>query len=289
MLRREPPRGLFKRGCGTVRRIEQLYYRCDECHIGGSFFYAHSNDRRVGIQHKNAHGGGELVRRRGGHKVHYIENRTGGDMIKKPLQFIKRVNGFTLIELMVSMAIGLVILSAIAGTFTVQTRQNSAEEQLGQMQQNVRGALDLMIREIQMAKYDPEATAFPTGTYGVTYSASQLQIRSDIDGNGTLDSASSGSVENIIYVYDSANLRITRQLGTGGTAQILADNVTAFTFNYYDANGSAVTSSASSGNIRKVTLSITAKTARPDPSYPSNGGYRTYQISADVTPPNMAL
>jgi len=210
-------------------------------------------------------------------------------MSKFPKSCPKRPAGFTLVELMVSMAIGLIVLSSIAGTFTVQTRQNSAEEQLGQMQQNVRGALDLMIREIHMAKYDPAATAFPSGTYGVTYSASQLEIKSDMDGNGTLDSATSGSVENIIYVYDSANLRITRQLGTAGTAQILADNVTAFTFNYFDANGSAVTSSANSGNIRKVTLSITARTAKADPSYPSNGGKRTYQISADVTPPNMAL
>ena len=205
------------------------------------------------------------------------------------MRMVKKDGGFTLIELMISMAIGLVILTAIAGTFTLQTRQNNAEEQLGQLQQNVRAALDLMIREIQMAKYDPAASAFPSGTYGVTYSASQLQIKADMDANGTLDTASSGSVENIIYAYDNANLRITRQLGSSGTAQILADNVTAFTFGYYDANGSAVTSSANSGNIRKVTLSITARTAKPDPSYPSNGGYRTYQISASVTPPNMGL
>jgi type IV pilus assembly protein PilW len=201
----------------------------------------------------------------------------------------RNVSGFTLMELMVSMTIGLVVLAAVTKTFTVQSRQNSAEEQVAQMQQNVRGAFDLMIREVQMAEYDPAATAFPSGTYGVTYSASQLQIKSDINGDGTLDSTTSGSVENIIYVYDSANLRITRQLGSDGTAQILADNITAFTFNYYDANGSAVTSSATSGNIRKVTISITARTAKPDPSYTANGGYRTYQISADVTPPNLAL
>jgi type IV pilus assembly protein PilW len=210
-------------------------------------------------------------------------------MITDGIQMIKRNAGFTLVELMVSMAIGLVVLAAITTTFTVQTRQNSAEEQLGQLQQNVRAGIDLMLREIKMAKYDPAATAFPAGTYGVTYSATQLQVKSDIDGSGGLDTSTSGSVENIIYAWDSANLRITRQLGSSGTPEVLADNVTAFTFNYYDANGTAVTSSASSGNIRKVTLSITARTARPDPSYPTNGGYRTYQISADVTPPNMGL
>ena len=188
---------------------------------------------------------------------------------------------------MVSMAIGLVILAGIAGTFTLQTRQNSAEEQLGSLQQNVRAAVDLMIREIQMAKYDPAGTAFPSGTYGVTYSASQLEIKADIGGNGSLDT-SSGSVEDIIYTYDSATLRITRQLGTG-TPEVLADNVTAFTFNYYDANGNAISSLANSGNIRKVTISLTARTAKPDPNYPSNGGYRTYQISASITPPKMGL
>ena len=210
-------------------------------------------------------------------------------MITDRAQMTKRNAGFTLVELMVSMAIGLVVLAAITTTFTVQTRQNSAEEQLGQLQQNVRAALDLMIREIKMAKYDPAATAFPAGTYGVTYNATQLQVQSDTDGSGALDTSTSGSVENIIYAWDSANLRITRKLGSSGTPEVLADNVTAFTFNYYDANGTAVTSSASSGNIRKVTLSITGRTARPDPSYPTNGGYRTYQISADVTPPNMGL
>ena len=210
-------------------------------------------------------------------------------MITVSMRRFRHRGGFTLVELLVSTAISLVVLAAIAGTFTAQTRQNSAEEQLGQMQQNVRAALDLMMREVQMAKYDPAATAFPTGTFGVTYSSSQLQIKSDLDGNGTLDTISSGTVENIVYAYDSTNLRITRQLGSAGTAQVLADNITAFTVNYYDANGSAVTSSTNSGDIRKVTISITARTSKPDPSYTSNGGYRTYQVSADVSPPNMAL
>jgi type IV pilus assembly protein PilW len=197
-----------------------------------------------------------------------------------------RASGFTLMELLVSMSIGMVVLAALAKTFTVQSRQNTAEEQVAQMQGNARAALDLMVREIQMAKYNPAGTAF-SSAYGVTYSASQLEVKADMDGNGTI-STSSGSVEDIIYARDAANNYITRKLGSG-TAEIVADNITAFTFAYYDANGSAVTSSGNSGNIRKVTINITARTAKPDPSYTSNSGYRTYQISADITPPNMAL
>ncbi len=210
-------------------------------------------------------------------------------MMPLPSRVFKGNSGFTLIELLVSMTIGLVVLAAVAKTFTVQTRQNSAEEQVAQMQQNVRAALDLMVREIQMAKYDPAGTAFPTGTYGITYSSSQLEIKSDVsDGNGAISTAA-GSVEDIIYAFDSANLRITRQLGTTGTADILADNITSFNFSYYDANGTAVTSSANSGSIRKISITIIARTAKPDPGYNVNGGYRTYQVSADITPPNLAL
>jgi type IV pilus assembly protein PilW len=173
------------------------------------------------------------------------------------------------------------ILAGVATTFTMHTRQNTAEEQIAQMQQNVRGALDLMVREIKMAGYKPNG-----GTVtGVTYSTTQLEIQADMDGNGSINTAS-GSEEDITYAYDSANLRITRKLGSSGTAQLLADNVTAFTFSYLDANGSATTTSAS---IRKLSISITARTAKPDPSYTSNGGYRTYQLSAEITPPNLAL
>jgi len=162
-------------------------------------------------------------------------------MSKSSTKTLKRSSAFTLIELLVSMTISLAVLAAVAKTFTVQTRQNGAEEQMAQMQQNVRGALDLMVREIQMAKYDPAGTAFPAGTYGVTYSASQLEVKSDVaDGNGTISTAT-GSVEDIIYAFDSTNLYITRKLGSSGTADILADNVTSFTFAYYGSSGAAVT------------------------------------------------
>ncbi|HET7004881.1 MAG TPA: prepilin-type N-terminal cleavage/methylation domain-containing protein, partial [Candidatus Binatia bacterium] len=63
--------------------------------------------------------------------------------------------GFTLIELMVSIAIGLVVLASVATTFTSQTRAYSTQEQLNQMEQNLRGALDIMSREIKMAGYKP--------------------------------------------------------------------------------------------------------------------------------------
>ena len=191
----------------------------------------------------------------------------------------KNIGGFTLIEMMVSITIGMVVIAAVTGTFNAQTRQNKAEEEISQMHQNVRGALDLISREIMQAGYKASGGSVT----GVTYSTTQLLIQADLDTNGSIDTSNT-SLEYITYVYDSANMRITRQLGTGGTAEIVADNITACTFTYKDANDATTTTSSS---IRKVTVSTTGRTAKVDPSYP--GGYRTYQLSVDVTPPNLAL
>ena len=197
----------------------------------------------------------------------------------------KNTAGFTLAEMMVTIAIGMVVIASVTGTFRAQTRQNKAEEEISQMHQNVRGAIDMITRDLMQAGYKA-----PGGSVtGVTYSSSTpplLTIQADLDGNGTIDNSSSTTIEYIVYSFDSANNQITRKLGSSGTANLVADNITSFTFNYYDANGATTTNSSS---IRKLTISITGQTANPDPSYSSNSGYRTYTVSADIAPPNLAL
>jgi type IV pilus assembly protein PilW len=200
--------------------------------------------------------------------------------IGMPVSWHKKTAGFTLLELLVSMAIGLVVIAAVAGTFTAQTRQNSAEEQIAQMQQNVRGALDLMLREIQMAGYKPAGGTFN----GIqTSTSTTLRIKLDLDSTGV---ETDGTTDDITYTFDSSSGLITRTLNNGGSSATLADNITGFTFAYSDANGASTTTNTS---VRRITINITARTAKPDPSYTSNGGYRTYQLSADITPPNLPL
>jgi type IV pilus assembly protein PilW len=193
---------------------------------------------------------------------------------------LRETNGFTLIELLVSMSIGMVILAAVTTTFMSQTRIYNSQEQINEMQQNARGALDIISRELKMAGYKPSGGGFN----GITYSTTQLMVQADLDSNGAISTSSTAN-EQITYAYDSANQRITRAVGTGG-AQILAEHITAFTFSYFDSLAAATTVSA---NIRQVSITITAITAKPDPNFTSNGGYRTYSMSATITPGNLAL
>lgn len=192
----------------------------------------------------------------------------------------RNLEGFTLVELMVSMGIGMVILAAVTTTFMSQTRIYNAQEQINEMQQNARGALDILSRELKMAGYKPNGGGFN----GVTYSTTQLMVQADLNSDGAISTSSTAN-EQITYLFDSANEQITRAVGSG-SAQILAEHISAFTFNYLNSTGAATTVSA---NIRQVSITITAKTAKPDPNYTSDGGYRTYTTSATITPGNLAL
>lgn len=190
------------------------------------------------------------------------------------MQILKldRPPGFTLVELLVSMGIGLAVLAAVAGTFIAQSKYLNAQEQINEMQQNARAAMDIMVREIKMAGYPA------SGTFcGVPYSTSQLEIKADLDGSGSI---TSNSNEDIIYSYDSTEKQILRN------SVPLADNIESFTFGYLKADG---TSTTDPEQIWQVSVSITAKTAKPDPNYSTNNGYRTYQVTASITPPNLAI
>ena len=192
----------------------------------------------------------------------------------------RNLEGFTLVELMVSMGIGMVILAAVTTTFMSQTRIYNAQEQINEMQQNARGAIDIIAREVKMAGYNPNEVSF----LGITYSTTQLMIQADLDSTPGIDVSITPN-ERITYAYDAGNDRITRAVGSG-SAQILAEHISAFTFGYLDSTGTATTVSA---NIRQVSISITAITAKPDPNYTADGGYRTYIVSATITPGNLAL
>jgi type IV pilus assembly protein PilW len=190
--------------------------------------------------------------------------------------------GYTLMELMVAIAIGMIVMASVATTFTSQTRAYSAQEQINQMEQNARGALDIMSREIKMAGYKPNGGSV-TGI--VSYTSTSLTIQADLNADAAISTSGSDN-EQIAYAYDSANKKITRQVGTADSAT-LAENISGFTFTYYQSSGTTPATSAT--DIRRIKIAITAKTEKPDPGYQTNGGYRTMDLSATITPINLGL
>ena len=61
--------------------------------------------------------------------------------------------GFTIIELLIAIALGLVILAGLFRTFKVQHDSYVIQDQVSAMQQNLRAAMYMITRDLQMAGY----------------------------------------------------------------------------------------------------------------------------------------
>jgi type IV pilus assembly protein PilW len=68
-------------------------------------------------------------------------------------------NGFSLIELLIAMAITGIVMVAIVSTYMLQVRSKNTQEALTDMNQTVRAALEVMTHEIRMAGLNPTGDA----------------------------------------------------------------------------------------------------------------------------------
>ncbi len=206
-------------------------------------------------------------------KRHCLKNK-----LTEPFGVCFKTSGFSLVELLIAIAISGIILAAVSSVFIMQNKSYSVQEQVAEMQQNARAAMDIMTREIRMAGCDPKGTA---NAGLVTATSSSINFTQDLNGDGDTADAN----ENItcsLYTVDGI-----QKLGrnTGGSPQPVAENIQALTFAYFDGSG---TSTATLADIRQVQLTITARTAKPDPEYTANSGYRTRTLTTLITPRNLA-
>jgi prepilin-type N-terminal cleavage/methylation domain-containing protein len=183
--------------------------------------------------------------------------------------------GFTLIELMAVIFLSGVIMAAIYSLFVSQNVTFSAQEQMNEMTQNLRVSMDQMSREIRLAGYKNSTSTFN----GIaTAQPATIRILADLNQDGdTVDDD-----EDITYSYDADTMQIWRN----SPGLPIADHITNLSFTYTLADGTTTSNPASLANIRKVTISITAQTAKPDLR---TGLYRTFSLTSDVMARNLAL
>ena len=204
---------------------------------------------------------------------------------------VNRENGFSLIELLFAMAIFLIILAAATSAFISQRKSYKAQEQVAEMTQGARAAMDMLSNEIRQAGYNP---ANISNFVGIQYSASQLQLLADLKGDADPsppDGDTSDPNENIIYTYDSDNLRINRNdVNTEDVAHPFAENIQGHTVRYFEGDGvTEVSSTDDNSKIRQIEIKIVVRTSEPDPDYSTNNGYRSYTLTSRVTPTNLGL
>lgn len=139
----------------------------------------------------------------------------------------RSASGFSLIELMVAMAMACIVLAAIyslhAGLMKSYTTQNAAAD----AQEAMRAGVDLIAEDILMAGFDPTGA----GVFGIQ-AADPISIHftSDRNMNGAIDGS---DLEEIRYFWNGTQL-IQELYGNNTTDDVLVDNVTGLTFTYFD-------------------------------------------------------
>ena len=79
---------------------------------------------------------------------------------------LKGSKGLSLIELLVALVMSSILIAAVYRTFVSQQKTYMVQEQVVDMQQNVRSAIGRMMREIRMAGFGNVATILPGATFG---------------------------------------------------------------------------------------------------------------------------
>ena len=192
-------------------------------------------------------------------------------------------NGFTLVELLVAMAISLIVMASIGYLYYSQQKSYVAQEQIAAMQQNLRAAMYYMEREIRMAGCDPTQDANPPTPDIQTAGANTISFTLDITntaGTGNPDGLVDGPNENVTYALADNDGDGDNDLERN--SNLIAENIDALDFVYLDGSGNVT---ASISQIRSVQITIVAKTGRGDPGFTNNNAYFNQQ---DLVNPILA-
>jgi prepilin-type N-terminal cleavage/methylation domain-containing protein len=207
--------------------------------------------------------------------------------------------GVTLIELLVVLVICGIVIGGVYRVFISQTKAYTVQDQVAEIQQDVRGAMEIMVRDIRMA-------GFQNRNFGSAL----------ISDNPIVTPLSNNSIT-VNYEYNAVTSTITYALvGTdlirtvNGVSETLLNNVRTLEFRYgIDANGDKVidgidgaTGIIPDGSFRTaidvnglpagtkvfaVRIALTADPSSPDPDVTKVISPRT--LTSVVTPRNMYL
>jgi len=216
-------------------------------------------------------------------------------------------NGITLIELLVAFVICGIVVAGIYRVFIAQTRAYTVQEQVVEVQQNIRTAMEILLRDVRMAGYDSDS---PTSKISI---AEPIHVDSatgdhEVIVNYEYDDTHRYEVR---YFLDNGNLR--RQLtiwpdvgASTSTTDTILENVNTLNFTYgvdsnpldgamddrngdnkIDENDWVQAGSVATAKVVAVRVILTAKPDQTNPDVSKTVSPRT--LTSAVTLRNLCL
>ncbi len=200
--------------------------------------------------------------------MHFIVSKLF-DRLRSPQIPSAREAGVTLVELLIALAIGSIVITAIYGVYITQVRGQIAQEVAMEMQQGSRAALELMGMEIRTAGCDPSSSA---GAGILIAESARIRFTTDIvdaAGNAPHDNALTGPNEDITYgltndtnldgIADGTPCHLGRDTGDGNF-QPICENVDAFDLVYLDNDGNILPAPvADPDQIQSIEIAFVAR------------------------------
>ena len=194
---------------------------------------------------------------------------------------ISRQAGFTLIDIVVGLAMASVLMAVMVSLFTTMGRSYTIQNVAADVQQVARGGVELMIQEIRMAGLDPSGRAAAgivddfdedSGFHEVhdgliaPTDAQNFAFTMDADMDGRIDHCNSvkdeclakdDNIENELIAYRINDGALEKYRGASAFWEDLTEsNVSNLSFTYYDETGALTTARE---DIRTVEISMTVQ------------------------------
>ncbi len=181
--------------------------------------------------------------------------------------------GITLIELLVAFVICAIVVGGIYRVFVAQTRAYTVQDQVVEVQQNIRTAMEVVLRDLRMAGYDNDSLTSKINISTPVVNPQDHEVTVDYEYDDT-------HRYEVRYFLENGNLRreLTIYPDVGApqpsTRDTILENVRALDFSYgVSINDSGAldrwaANSADIGGNEKVVAVRVILTANPDQTNP---------------------
>lgn len=218
-------------------------------------------------------------------------------------QILAGRGGFSLVEVLVALAIASVVAWAILNLQINQSKSATVQAEIVAMQQGLRGSMTLLTRELKKAGFKGNNNA-AAGIVNVNSGGNLIYYTTDENSDGLL----TGATEHAAFCFSNNILRFTEgnssAVGlhaTHGHQEVMA-HVEAVEFRYQLANGNWTLNPVTPADIRVIQVTLLGRTRTADPNYknttkytspaavnwgPFNDGFRRQMLTSTVKLWNM--
>jgi type IV pilus assembly protein PilW len=228
----------------------------------------------------------------------------------------QRQRGFTIVEVMISLAIGAIVVAGMYQAFNTIHKWWIASGVTAEQRQSARAGLETVTRDLEMAGYQTSNYGDPSkGGVAITFAAAhEIEVDQQRPRSDTILSGAVVYEPRLVYYHLATDMRTGRQNlyrqirtqpGLSSPDQIVAENVSDFTLAYFDRDNRAVAGlppAAAGGSaaysvgvavpatsplraIRRIQVTLATLPARSLPIGPEG---RPFTLTASVAPQNLA-